>query len=69
MDISTTILGHTHKKPITKERNNFYQYFEYGAIDEGYWKYDRMILQIEDYVDILKALHNGINFIIIFDNS
>ena len=49
-------------------RNNFFQEFEYGASAQGYWTYDRMVLQLEYCTNILEYLHPGIYFICIFDN-
>ena len=43
-------------------RNTFCQGFEYGENDNGYWTYERMVLQLEDYTDILKTIHPGICF-------
>ena len=31
--------------------------FEYGANCQGYWDYDRMVLQVEDCIDVLKTLY------------
>ena len=50
-------------------RNTFYQEFEYGTIAEIYWTYYLMVLQLEDCNNIIKALHNGIDSIFIFDNT
>ena len=47
-------------------RNTFCQEFEYGASAEGYCIYDRIVLQIEDCNDIIKALHLVIYFIFPF---
>jgi hypothetical protein len=30
--------------------------FEYGANNQGYWKYDHMILQFEDCIDVVGTL-------------
>ena len=49
--------------------NNLRQYFKYGASADGYWTYDHMVLQLEDCVDIPKALHPGFYFIFLFDDS
>ena len=68
-EAETTILGHNHKEPITMGSNNFYQNFEYGAIAEGYCTYDRMVLQLQDCVDILKDIHTGVYLIFLFDSA
>eukprot|EP00986_Skeletonema_menzelii_P015903 scaffold12932_cov97-Skeletonema_menzelii.AAC.1 len=33
--------------------------FDYGTNSEGYWTYDRMVLQLEDCIDVLDALHSS----------
>ena len=66
--VATTILGNTHKETITMGRNTFCQEFEYGKSAEIYWTYDRMVLQLDQFTDILKALHPGIDLILIFDH-
>ena len=67
-DTATTILGYTHKEPITMGRNNFCQEFGYGASSKGYLTYDRMVLQVEYCTDTLKALNPGIDLIFLFDH-
>ena len=49
-------------------RNNFFQDFEYGASDEGFCTYEWMVLQIEYFTGIFKAIHPGIYLIFLFDN-
>ena len=49
-------------------RNPLYQEFEYGESDEGYWTYERMVLQLEDCTDILKYFHPSIDLISIFNH-
>ena len=68
-DIATTILGRTHKEPVTMGRNTFCQGFEQYASDEGYWNYDRMVLQLEYFSDILRDNNPGIDFIFLFDHT
>ena len=48
--------------------NTFCQDFELNASDKGQWNYERMVLQLEYCVDILKALNPGIDFIFILDH-
>ena len=50
-------------------RKFFLQDFEYGESDEGYWNYDQIFLQIEDFTIILKSIYLGIDFIFLFDYS
>ena len=49
--------------------NNLYQEFEYSASDEGCFTYNRMVIQLEDCFNVLKAIHPGIDFIFLFDHS
>ena len=69
MDASTTILGHTHKEPTTMGRNPLCQYSGYGARDEVYWTYELMVLKLEEWINIITALHTGIYFIFLFYHS
>ena len=64
----TAILRHNHKEPITVGRNIFFREFEYGESSEVYWTYNRVVLQIEDFTKILKALNPGIDLIFLFDH-
>jgi len=43
--------------------------FVYGASNEGYWNYDRMVLQLKDCVDVLKCLYPQYDFLFLFDHS
>lgn len=61
--------GSAQKKPLTLDTNPFVLEFEYGATAEGYWTYDRMVLQLEDCADVLKALHPEFDFVFLFDHS
>ena len=67
-DAATTILGNTHKQPITIGGNPFCQKFECGKSSEVYWTYDLMVIQLEDCINIFKALHTYIYFVFIFDH-
>ena len=52
-----------------KIRNSpFVATFKYGACAKGYWTCDRMILQLEEYIDCLKVLHPQYHFFFIFDH-
>ena len=56
------------KKPL--KNSPFICKFEYGANSEGFWKYNHMIVQFEDDVDVLKPLYgNTYNFLFFFDCS
>jgi len=43
--------------------------FEFGINSEGYWCYDRMVLQLEDCVDVLKNVYPEFDFLFLFDHS
>ena len=51
------------------ESNPFVFEFSYGANNDGYWNYERMVLQLEDCVDVLKELYNEYDFYFLFDHS
>jgi hypothetical protein len=42
---------------------------EYGASKEGYWNYERMVLQLEDFVDIIKVLWPQYDCLFLFNHS
>ena len=35
----------------------FVRPFEYGARREGYWSYKHLIIQLEDFVDVVKGIY------------
>ena len=43
--------------------------FEYGAGNEGYWNYEQMVLQLENCVDVVKALYPQYDYLFLFDHS
>ena len=48
----------------------FKRYIQYGNMHEGYWSYEDMIIQVEDCVDCLKALHGDTyDYMFLFDHS
>ena len=49
--------------------NPFYIEFEYGANKEGYWNYELMVLQLEDYVDCCKILYHQFDYTFLFNHS
>ena len=55
------------KQPLTE--SPFVREFEYGANSDGYWTYQHMVLQLEDYVDVLNTLHPQYDFSFLFDHS
>ena len=66
-EAACAIYGDATKKELTS--SPFVQELEYGQNKEGYWTYDRMIIQLEDCVDVLKVLFPDFDFIILFDHS
>ena len=50
------------------EINPFCQYFKYRERAKVYCTYDRMVLRLEDWSNIVKALHTDIYFIFIYDD-
>ena len=68
------------EEAATKKRGNakkedlksspFSKKFEYGANKDGYWTYEDMVLQLEDCVDVLKALNGDkYDYCFLFDHS
>ncbi len=48
--------------------------FEFGIVDEGYWCYERMVLQMEvlqmeDCLDVLHTLCPQFDVLLLFDHS
>jgi hypothetical protein len=43
--------------------------YGYGTGKEGYWTYDHMCLQFEDFIDTIQALHPEYDSVWIFDHS
>jgi hypothetical protein len=43
--------------------------FDYGVSNEGYWNYDRMVLQLEDCVDVFKCHCSYCDFPFLFNHS
>ena len=57
-----TLKGKLHTSPFIVE-------FEYGASNEGYWNYERMVLQLEDCIDVVKILWPQYDYLFLFDHS
>ena len=51
-DASVAINGKNRKKELTS--NPFVVEFDYGTNKDGYWGYNHMVLQMEDYIDVLR---------------
>jgi len=61
------IYGKPEKAPL--EASPFVVEFEFGINNDGYWCYDRMVLQLEDCVDALKTIYPQFDFLFLFDHS
>jgi hypothetical protein len=59
--------GDANKQPLSQ--SPFVVEFEYGANNQGYWRYDHMILQFEDCIDVVKTLWPEFDFVFLFDHS
>jgi hypothetical protein len=69
----------TDEEAATKYRGNalktdllcspFVFEFDYGASNGGYWNYDRMVIQLEDCIDVLKCLYPQYDILFLFDHS
>ena len=66
-DAAITVNGSKKKDKLTC--TPFVRYLEYGANNDGYWKYKNMILQLEDCVDVLQYMFPQFEFIFLFDHS
>ena len=64
---ATAVKATTSKPALTK--SPFVREFEYGSSGEGYWTYQHMVLQLEDCVDVLKAIFLMYTFLFLFDHS
>jgi hypothetical protein len=63
------VLKTANKAPLTKELNFVYE-FDYGKNKEGYWNYNYMVIQLEDCVDVVKALYGDqFEYVFLFDHS
>jgi hypothetical protein len=60
-------LGSILKKDLTC--SPFIIEFEYGAGNEGYWNFERMVLQLENCVDVVRCLYPQYDYLFLFDHS
>ena len=68
-DINAAIaINGSSSKPLLTE-SPFVIELEYGANAEGYWTYDRMVLQMEDCIDCLSVLYPSFDIVLLFDHS
>ena len=64
---ANTINGKADKPNLTS--SPFAIQFEYGINAQGYWDYNRMMLQFEDCVDVVSVLFPEFEFVFLFDHS
>jgi hypothetical protein len=67
VDAAMAIHGQATKKDL--KNAPFVIHFELGANNEGYWTYNHMSVQFEDFVDCLKIVNPHFNFSFLFDHS
>jgi hypothetical protein len=60
-------LGSSLKKDFTC--SPFVLEFEYGAGNEGYWNYERMVVQLENCADIMNVMYPQYGYLFLFDHS
>ena len=63
---ATAVKATTSKPALTK--SPFIREFKYGSSGEGYWTYQHMVLQLEDCVDVLKAIFPMYAFLFLFNH-
>ena len=62
--------GSALKKYMSREDNDFVVLFKYVNYDnkKGYWIYEHLVLQMEDYLERLKVLYLYYDFVFLFDH-
>jgi hypothetical protein len=80
-EVDFTMRGkrYTYEEAATKYRGNalktdllcslFIFKFDYGASNEGFWNYNRMVIQLEYCIDVLKCLYPQYDILFLFDHS
>jgi hypothetical protein len=63
---ATAKKGNTVKAPLTKSL--FMIEFKYGVNAQGYWSYEYMVMQLEDYIDCLKVVYPEIDLVSLLDH-
>ena len=66
-DAARTKFGSSKKQKLVE--SPFTRELEYGMNNEGYWRYEDMVLQMEDCRDILVHMFPDYEFIFLFDHS
>ena len=65
---ATSKFGKAEKDPLITSL--FVRELQYGAELEGYWSYEDMIVQVEDCLDCLIAIHHDkYQYLLLFDHS
>ena len=68
VEAATLKRGNSSKKDL--EVSPFSRKLEYGNSKDGYWSYEDMVLQLEDCVDVLKAINGDkYDYCFLFDHS
>jgi hypothetical protein len=61
-DAAVTV-NNTPEKPDLRHLLSMWSLLEYGVSKEGYWTYDRMSLQLEDCIDVLKVIYPQYSYV------
>ena len=67
-EAALNVNGHTAKGPI-EDCGAFCRLFEYSANNDGYWNYNTMALQMEDFIDCIRVLVPDHDFVILYDQK
>ena len=68
LDAATLKRGNANKVDLVE--SPFSRKIEYGNSKDGYWSYEDMVLQLEDCVDVLRALNSDkFDYCFLFDHS
>jgi hypothetical protein len=62
-----SLKGTDAKQPL--KESLFVREFECEANNEGYWSYECMVLQMEDWLDVLRVLYLEYEVLLLFDHS
>ena len=70
IDRDSAISKNGSPKKQDLKHSPFRRDLQYGASNEGYWTYKDMIIQVEDCIDCLKAIHKDkFQYLFLFDHS
>eukprot|EP00957_Ditylum_brightwellii_P157588 11994787-Ditylum_brightwellii.AAC.1 len=70
LDAAKRVLQPAETPPLLEDP--FIRLFEYGNTEgkEGYWNYDHMVIQVEDVVDVMFAVHGTrFDIVLLLDHS